>query len=149
MLAYSRMKSVGVQMQGTDRRVVSGVLEDELYAMECEMLVNWPTLTIESVQTRMKRFSNTRCPRADKVFGLAEGWKIDGELEGKIKKEIGRLGCRHMAVLMVDCCRGLVSAELAREIRQARTADPNADSRQLLETFLTAHPTLRGFLRLH
>jgi len=149
MLAYSRMKSVGVQMQGTDHRVVTGVLEDELYAMECEMLVNWPTLTIESVQTRMKRFSNIRCPRAERIFGLAEGWKIDAELEGKIKKEIGRLGCRHMAVLMVDCCRSLVSAELAREIRLARTANPAVDRKQLLESFLSSYPPLRGFLRLH
>lgn len=35
MLIYSRMKSVGVQKQGENRRVVSGVLEDELYAMQC------------------------------------------------------------------------------------------------------------------
>jgi hypothetical protein len=143
------MKAVGVQMQGTDHRVVSGVLEDELYAMECEMLVNWPTLTIEAVQTRMKRFSNTRCPRADKVFALVEGWAIDAELEGKIKKEIGRLGCRHMAILMVDCCRSLVSAELAREIRQARAANPQTDTKEVLETFLGLNPALRGFLRLH
>ena len=30
MLTYSRIKSIGVQMQSRDRRVVSGVLEDEL-----------------------------------------------------------------------------------------------------------------------
>ena len=104
MLDYSRCKSVGVQKQGEDRRVVSGVLEDELYAMQCEMVVYWPTLTIESVQARMKRFTTKRCPLAEKVFSQAEGWKIDATLDGKIKRELGRYGCRHMAVLMVDCC---------------------------------------------
>ena len=29
MLAYSRTISIGVQKQGEDRRVVSGILEDE------------------------------------------------------------------------------------------------------------------------
>jgi hypothetical protein len=143
------MKSVGVQVHGADHRIVTGVLEDELYAMECEILVNWPTLTIESVQTKMKRFTTTRCPLADKVFVMAEGWRLDEEIEGKIKKEIGRLGCRHMAVLLVDCCRSLVAAELARTLREASAEDPSVDRPQLIEEFLQTYPTLRGLLRLH
>jgi hypothetical protein len=142
------MKSIGVQMHGADQRVVTGVLEDELYAMECEILVNWPTLTIESVQTKMKRFTTTRCPLADSVFAMAEGWRLDAELEGKIKKEIGRLGCRHMAVLMVDCCRGLVAAQLAQALRAALAKNPSVDRRQLVEEFLQTYPSLRGLLRL-
>ena len=68
MLSYARSKSIGVQKQGPDIRVVSGVLEDELYAMQCEMLVYWPTLTIDAIQTRMKRFTTERCVKAEKVF---------------------------------------------------------------------------------
>ena len=102
MLAYSRSKSIGVQRQGEDRRVVSGVLEDELYAMACELAVHWPTLTIESVQTRMKRFTTSRCPLAESIFAQAEGWKLGFDLDARIKKELGRKGCRHMAVLMVE-----------------------------------------------
>ena len=119
MLEYSRMKSIGVQVQGEDRRVVSGVLEDELYAMQCEIIVNWPTLTIERVQTRMKRFTTARCPLAQVVFPTAEGWKLDSQLEGKIKKELGRKGCRHMAILILDCCRSLARAEFAREFARS------------------------------
>jgi len=140
------MKSIGVQMHGTDHRVVTGVLEDELYAMECEMLVKWPTLTIESVQTRMKRFTNTRCPLAEKVFTRAEGWSIDSEIEGRIKKEIGRQGCRHMAILLVDCCRGLVSAELARELRSALANDPDADKKKVVAEFVSARPHIARLL---
>jgi len=140
------MKSVGVQMHGTTHRVVSGVLEDELYAMECEMLVNWDTFTVESVQTRMKRFTTTRCPLADKVFDLTEGWKIDSEIEARIKKEIGRYGCRHMAILMVDCCRSLVAAELARDLRAALEKDPETDKKNLAAEFVKAHPQVGSFL---
>lgn len=148
MLAYSRTKSIGVQTQGDVRRVVSGVLEDELYAMQCELVVNWPEQTIETVQSRMKRFTTKRCPLAQGVFQNAEGWKLDDELEGRIKKELGRKGCRHMAILMVDCCRGLVRAELARELTSALRTDPTLDKEKFAEEFLARYPHLAEFIRL-
>jgi hypothetical protein len=148
MLTYSRIKSVGVQKQGEDRRVVSGVLEDELYAMQCEIVINWTKLAIESIQTRMKRFTTTRCPLAQQVFSQAQGWKLDPELDGKIKKELGRYGCRHMAILMVDCCRSVATAELARELASALDTDPDLDRKRFVEGFYDRYPQLRGYLRL-
>ena len=148
MLSYSRTKSIGVQMQGPEKRVVSGILEDELYAMECQIIVNWPELVIEAVQARMKRFTTTRCPRALEVFSRIEGWKLDHELDGKIKKEIGRNGCRHMAILMVDCCRSLARAEFARELRAALEKDPSLDKREFTTAFFEQYPTLKDYLRL-
>jgi hypothetical protein len=148
MLAYSRNKTVGVQKQGQDRRVVSGVLEDELYAMQCEIAVDWPSLTIETVQARMKRFTTRRCPLAADIFAEAEGWKIDGELEGKIKKELGRRGCRHMAILMVDCCRNLVRAEMVRELTKALEENPQLDKAQFASEFCERYPDLKPLIRL-
>ena len=148
MLAYSRIKSVGVQKQGEDRRVVSGVLEDELYAMELEISVNWPDLSIERVQNRMKRFTTQRCPMAEEIFLKAEGWKLDADLDGKIKKELGRQGCRHMAILMIDCLRAVAQAELARELAVAREEDPDLDTAGFVDNFLSRYPTLGGYLRL-
>jgi Protein of unknown function (DUF2889) len=148
MLQYSRMKSIGVQVQGEDQRVVSGVLEDELYAMQCEIIVNWPTLTIERVQTRMKRFTTARCPLAQDVFPTAEGWKLDSQLEGKIKKQLGRKGCRHMAILILDCCRSLARAEFARELRAAEEQDSHLDRKGFLEDFLGRYSELKQFMRL-
>jgi hypothetical protein len=148
MLAYSRCKSVGVQIQGPDRRVVTGVLEDELYAMECEILVNWPTRTIEAVQARMKRYTTYRCPQAAEAFANAVGWIIDRELDGRIKKELGRKGCRHMAVLMVDCCRALVRAEFARELRAAMESAPDHDPKEFVQEFLDQNPDLNKYLQL-
>ncbi len=148
MLAYSRSKSIGVQKQGEDRRVVSGVLEDELYAMACELAVHWPTLTIESVQTTMKRFTTSRCPLAEAVFTQAEGWKLGPELDARVKKELGRKGCRHMAVLMVECCRNLVRAEFTREFVAAKEEDPTTDSGTFLDQFYSRYPDLKEYLRL-
>ena len=91
MPIYSRMKSCGVQKQGAAKRVISGVLEDELYAMQCEILVDMPSLTIESIQVRMKRFTTVKCILAEQIFLRAEGWKIDSQIEGKIFKDPGFL----------------------------------------------------------
>lgn len=148
MLAYSRIKSIGVQKQSDNLLVVSGVLEDELYAMACEIAVSRPELVIERVQTRMKRFTTSRCPLAETVFVRAEGWRLDEELDGKIKKELGREGCRHMAALMIDCCRAVARAELAREMRAALEADPELDKSAYLAEFSARHPGLDRYLRL-
>lgn len=148
MLTYSRIKSISVQRQGRDRRVVTGVLEDELYAMECEMVINWPDLAIESVQTRMKRFTTKRCPLAQEVFVRAEGWKLDSELDARIKKDLGRYGCRHMAVLMIDCCRSVVEAELVRDLGSALGTKPDLGRRRFLDQFYDRYPQLRDYLGL-
>lgn len=147
MLAYARSKSIGVQSQGADIRVVSGVLEDELYAMQCELQMHWPTLTIQAVQSRMKRFTTERCLRAEKVFTKAEGWKLDRDIEGKIKKELGREGCRHMAILMIDCCRALLRAEIAREMRKALEENADLDKHAFLEKFLLKNSELADYVR--
>jgi hypothetical protein len=149
MPIYSRMKSCGVQKQGANKRVISGVLEDELYAMQCEILVDWPSLTIESIQARLKRFTTVRCILAEQVFLLSEGWKIDGQIAGKIKKELGRNGCRHMAALMIDCLRSLARSELANNLRSAMESTPNLDKAGFIGDFFKANPDLKGLAKIN
>ncbi|MHB8202679.1 MAG: DUF2889 domain-containing protein [Desulfomonilaceae bacterium] len=148
MPIYRRMKSCGVQKHGADKRVISGVLEDELYAMQCEILVDWPSLTIESIQARMKRFTTVKCILAEKVFLRSEGWKIDSQIEGKIKKELGRNGCRHMAALMIDCLRSLARSELANNLRSSMESVPNLDKDRFIEDFFKDHPDLKGIAKI-
>ena len=149
MPIYSRMKSCGVQKQGENRRVVSGVLEDELYAMQCEISVDWPSRSIEAVQARIKRFTTVRCVLAEPVFQMAEGWKIDSDIEGKIKKELGRNGCRHLAILMIDCIRSLVRAEITRELNAAIKSDPNCDRVEMVRKFVSKNPELGAILKIN
>ncbi len=148
MLAYSRIKSIGVQNQGEDRRIATGVLEDELYAMSLELAVPWPTLTIETLNPKMKRFTTTRCALAENVFLQAAGWKLGPELDARIKKELGRRGCRHMAALMIECCRNLVRAEFTREFISAKNNDPNINGQNFTEEFYLKYPDLKGYLKL-
>ena len=148
MPIYRRMKSCGVQKQGLNKRIISGVLEDELYAMQCEIMVDWPTLTIESIQARLKRFTTVRCILAEKVFLRSEGWKIDSQIEGRIKKELGRNGCRHMAALMIDCLRSLARSELANSLRCAMESTSDLDKAGFIEDFFKSYPDLKGIAKI-
>jgi hypothetical protein len=147
MLIYSRMKSVGIQYQGSHRAVVSGVLEDELYAMECNLAFNRDALTLDSVNARMKRFTTIRCPEARDVFQRAEGWGFDAQLDGKIKKELGRDGCRHMAALILECCRSFARSERARSYREALAANPSMDPKDFSAHYENSHPQLAAYLK--
>ncbi len=148
MPIYSRMKSCGVQKQGAAKRVISGVLEDELYAMQCEILVDMPSLTIESIQVRMKRFTTVKCILAEQIFLRAEGWKIDSQIEGKIKKELGRNGCRHMAALMIDCLRSLARSELAESLKSIPDSAQGLEKTRVLEDFFKSHSDLKGLAKI-
>lgn len=149
MLIYSRMKSVGVQKQGEHRRVVGGVLEDELYAMECEIAVAWPDLIIESVQTRMKRFTTKRCLLAQTHFEKLEGRKLGLNLDFFLKKELSPDSCRHMSSLLGDCCRTLARAEFTRDFLSALADDPGLDKKLFVDAFVNKYPELDQYLRLY
>jgi hypothetical protein len=148
MSIYMRNKCVGVQRQGSDIRVVTGVLEDELYAMDCRIAIHWPDLTITHIEARMKRYTTVRCPLAADVFSRAVGWKLGPDLDGKIKKELGRYGCRHMAQLMVDCCRAAAREELAVEWQTAQESGEYVDAPSFVSAFFERRPELADYLRL-
>lgn len=149
MLIYSRMKTMGVQKQGESRRVVSGVLEDELYAMECEIAVTWPDLIIESVQTRMKRVTTKRCMLAQKAFEKLEGRKMGLNLDLFLKKELSPDSCRHMSALLGDCLRSVVRAEFTRDFIAALENNPDLDKKLFLSGFLDKYPELGQYMRLY
>jgi hypothetical protein len=146
MLTYSRIKSVGVQLQGPEKYVVTGVLEDELYAMECAITLTRSDLRIQSVKARMKRFTTTRCLPAQNTFKKLEGFAVGPELESKIKKELGPDGCRHMAGLIVDCCRAVLKAEIANEFKRRIENGERPDATALMEHFGQKYPNIGALI---
>jgi len=51
-------------------------------------------------------------------------------------------------VLMVDCCRSVAAAELARELGSALDREPDLDRKRFLDRFYDRYPQLRDYLRL-
>ncbi len=146
MLIYSRIKTVGVQRQGVDKVVISGVLEDELYAMECNIRIATDSHLIESINARMKRFTTVRCPEAAQSFKTIEGKRIDADIQSHIKRNIGQAGCRHMASLILNCLRAYAYAELQRELQEAQATNTGLDEKSFAVDFIKAKPELAPFM---
>ena len=112
MLKFTRTKHVGIERPSKDKVIAHGILEDYIYAMELDVEFALPQYEITSISGRMKRYTTPECPRADEVLQAAVGMRIEPGLTDKVKKEIGRAGCRHYATLLIECCHAVCSASI-------------------------------------
>ena len=112
MAHFSRMKRVGIERPAKDKAIAHGFLDDHLYSMELKVEFALPAYEITRIDGTMKRFTTPECPRADDVLQKAVGMRIEPGLRDKVKRQIGRAGCRHYATLLLECCDALVSASL-------------------------------------
>ena len=144
MLKFTRTKYVAIERPAKDRAVAHGILDDYLYSMELDVEFSLPEYEITRISGNMKRFTTPECPRADEVLQKAVGMRIAPGINEKIKKEIGRAGCRHYGTLLMECCNSLICASIgfARQDLEDEGLPAADDSirRRMLETV----PTLRG-----
>ena len=142
MLKFTRTKHIAIERPVKDRIVAHGILEDYIYAMELDVEFALPQYEIASIAGRMKRFTTPECPSADRILQSAVGMRIEEGLSDRVKKEIGRAGCRHYATLLLECCYAVISASLgfAREDLEDEglPADDDAVRRRFLEMVPTA-----------
>jgi hypothetical protein len=112
MLKFTRTKYVGIERPERNRVVAHGILDDYIYGMRLEVEFSLPEYEIAKIEGTMTRFTTPECPRANEILGNAVGMRIEPGLEDRIKKEIGRAGCRHYAALLIECCNSVVSASI-------------------------------------
>ena len=105
MLKFSRNKLVSIARKDPDTLRIHGVLDDDLYGLEMEIMVRLSDLKLISVSGKWNRWTTPECPKALSFLSIAVGFCIDEEgLEQKIQKTIGRRACRHFATLLIECC---------------------------------------------
>jgi len=137
MLKFTRTKYVGVERPSKDKVIAHGILEDYIYAMEIDVEFLLPQYEIVKIDCRMKRYTTPECPRADEILQSAVGMRIEPGLTDKVKKQVGRAGCRHYATLLLECCHAVISASIgfARQDLENENlpADDDAVRRRLME----------------
>lgn len=137
MLKFTRTKHVGVERLAKDRVVAHGILDDYIYSMEIDVEFLLPAYEITKISGRMKRYTTPECPRSDEILQSAVGMRIEPGLTDKVKKQIGRAGCRHYATLLLECCYAVISASIgfARQDLEDEglPADDDAVRRRLME----------------
>lgn len=109
MLTFTRAKSVSIEGIGPNFVICHCSLDDYIYSMTLEITVNLSRLTIENIEGKMKRITTSLCktaePQLKKVIGLN---LLDAEFEFKIKRLVGRQGCRHFADMIMEAASSIL-----------------------------------------
>jgi hypothetical protein len=141
--AFTRMKRIGIERPTKNRIIAHGILDDHIYSMELDVEFALPQYEITRISGRMKRFTTPECPRADEVLQQAMGMRIEPGLREKIKKQIGRAGCRHYGTLLIECCDAVVSASIGFARQELEDEGAPADDEAVRNRLLQMLPSLK------
>ena len=112
MLKFTRTKYVGIERPEKTRAIAHAVLDDYIYGMQLDVEFSLPEYEITKIDGRMTRYTTPECPKANEILDCSLGMRIGPGLDDRIKKEIGRAGCRHYAALLIECCNSMISASI-------------------------------------
>ena len=147
MLKFCRNKFVGYEKIADNEFLIQGILEDNLYAHEVEIVVKLPEFEITSIKGKIKRYTTPLCPQATEKLELALGLKVEPGFSSKIRKIIGRPGCRHYANIINECCDSLVPALIALNWREVKEQSPNISKDAFLKDLVEKYPQVKNFCK--
>ncbi len=126
MLKFARNKVVDVSLKDLETFAVHGVLDDDIYSIELDVLVRVADLEILSIEGKWHRWTTPECPRATQFLQGAVGFRIGEEGFGpKVHKVVGRKACRHFANLMLECCHSAKEATKILDWEKAKAENPD------------------------
>ena len=144
MLKFTRTKYVGIERPEKNRVVAHGTLDDYIYGMQLDVEFSLPEYEITKIDGRMTRFTTPECPKADQILNDSIGMRIEPGIEDRIKKEIGRAGCRHYAALLIECCNSVVAASIGFARQDLEDEGLPADDEAVRARLLQMLPHLKG-----
>lgn len=143
MFEFARTKSIGVEKREGGVFLVHGFLDDNVYTIELDMEVKTPEFTITSAKGCMKRYTTPECSKAPIILSDAVGIQIGGaDFETKIKKLVGRGGCRHLADLFIDCCNAVFPASVHSCWKEAKLNGMSKDD--FIKNLMNNAPEIRN-----
>jgi hypothetical protein len=144
MLKFTRTKHVGIERPENSKVVAHGFLDDYIYGMRLDVEFSLPQYEISKIDGAMTRYTTPECPKANEILKNAVGMRIEPGFEDKIKKEIGRAGCRHYATLLVECCRSVMAASIGFAKQDLEDEGLPADDDSVRKRLLEMLPLLKG-----
>jgi len=147
MLKFARNKIVDVSLKDPDTFAIHGVLDDDIYSVELDVVVRVADLEILGIEGKWHRWTTPECPRATQFLQGAVGFRIGEEGFGpKVHKVVGRRACRHFANLLLECCHSAKEAARVLEWEKAKGENPDLEFqefRQERATEKTAPPEIQ------
>ncbi len=111
---------VGASLKNENTALAHGYLNDNIYTMSVKVEFDLAQGVISAMEGSMIRYTTYRCLKAEDVFSLAVGIAFGQGMDSAIKKSIGRVGCRHVAALLIDCCHAVPRMLVALETGKRR-----------------------------
>ncbi len=136
MLKFKRDKLVNI-VEKEDTLVAHGVLDDDIYSVELNIVFRMSDLEILSIKGRWHRWTTPECPRSDQFLQEAIGFKAgDADFNQKVHKIVGRKACRHYANLLLECGHSAIEARQVIRYKAALVKKPELN----FEAFLKEPP---------
>lgn len=137
MLKFKRDKLVNV-VEKENTLVAHGVLDDDIYSLELDIVFSMPDLEILSIKGCWHRWTTPECPRSDQFLQEAIGFRVrDIDFNRKVHKIVGRKACRHYANLLLECGYSVREAMRVIQYKTALTKNPELS----FEAFLKDTPS--------
>jgi len=142
MFEFTRTKSIGVEKRENGIFLIHGFLDDNVYTIELDLEVKVPEFTIVSAKGNMIRYTTPECPKAPTILNDSVGLQIGGaDFETKIKKLVGRGGCRHLADLFIECCNAAFPAAIQTQWVEAMSNGMSKDD--FIRNMMNNEPKMR------
>lgn len=119
-----------------DTLSIHGVLDDDIYSLEIDVVISISDLEITFIQGKWGRQENVECPRAIPFLQEAVGFHIDEGFSQKVQKTIGRKACRHFSDILIECCNTAKETVLLLRWEEKKTKIPGLS----LDEFLSKVP---------
>ena len=126
MLKFARNKVIDVSLKDMEIFAVHGILDDDIYSVELDLLIRVADLEILTIEGKWHRWTTPECPRATQFLQGAVGLRIGQEGFGPtIHKVVGRKACRHFANLLLECCHSAKEATRIVDWEKAKAENPD------------------------
>ncbi|MDR3554437.1 MAG: PHP domain-containing protein [Syntrophobacteraceae bacterium] len=133
MLTFARNKVVSVALKDPDTLSIHGVLDDDIYGLQVDLLIGLKDFEVLAVSGKWNRWTTPECPRAIPFLQEIKGDHIDETIGDRINKVLGRKGCRHFANILIECCNAATETAKVVLWEKAKVARPDLSLKTFLE----------------
>ena len=124
MLKFTRSKLVSVERKDEDTLLAHGILDDDIYGVEIDVVLRISNLEIISLDGKWNRWTTPDCYRAIPLLREAVGFRVAEGFSEKVKKSVGRKACRHYANLLLECCHAAKETVMILKWEEEKTGRP-------------------------
>jgi predicted metal-dependent phosphoesterase TrpH len=124
MLKFTRHKLVSVERRDVDTLSVHGILDDDIYGVEIDVVLRISNLEIINLDGKWNRWTTPDCHRALPLLQEAVGFRVAEGFSEKVKKSVGRKACRHYANLLLECCQAAKETAMMLKWEEEKASRP-------------------------